>query len=62
MRSRSLPRSLLQAGLLIGVGAIAALLHLDAWAIVLVVAAALGKCLMTRKAGAASVPELIVSA
>jgi hypothetical protein len=38
--SRSVPRFLLQAGLLIGVAAVAAILHLDAWAIVIVMAAA----------------------
>jgi hypothetical protein len=49
--SRSLPRSSLQAGLL------------DAWVIVVVMAAAFGKWLMTRNVGAqTAVPELIVSA
>jgi hypothetical protein len=49
--SRCLPRSFLQAGLL------------DAWAIVVVMAAAFGKWLVTRNAGAQTAfPELIVSA
>lgn len=68
MLSRSLPRFLLQAGLLIGVAAVAAILHLDAWAIVIVMAAAfaavvLVEWLLTREPGvraerqAAPVPE-----
>ncbi len=42
MLSRSLPRFLLQAGFLILVAAIAALLHLGAWGIVVVMAGAFG--------------------
>jgi hypothetical protein len=65
--SRSLPRFLLQAGLLIGVAAIAAVLHLDAWAIVVVMAAAFGgvvcaEWLTTRGAGARTVSAATATA
>jgi hypothetical protein len=58
--SRSLPRFLLQAGLLIGVAAFAVVLHLDAWSIVIVMAAAFGGVLLaewltTRAAGVRTV-------
>jgi hypothetical protein len=60
--SRSRPRFFLQAALLIGVATIAAVLHLEAWAIAVAMAAAFGgvvgtEWLVTRAAAATSPPK-----